>query len=560
MLGVEQLDRLWGNLIALGPKRLAALGVVGLAVFAAVGLGSYYLSRSDMETLYSGLNSQDVSRIGAALRESGMAFDVNSEGTRVMVRRGETAQARMLLAEKGLPASSNAGYELFDKLGPIGLTSFMQEVTRVRAIEGELSRTIQAMKGVKAARVHIVLPETGSFRRGRQPASASVVIRTEVAADASTARAIRHLVAAAVPGLTIDDISVLHTDGTVLASAGDGASTASSRMIELEKTISKDLGDNVRKTLTPYLGFDNFEVSVAARLNMDKRQTNETVFDPDSRVERSLRVVKETGSQQDSTSRNPVGVEQNVPDQGANGGGGDQSLRKNERREDLSNFELNSKTISTISEGYRVDALTIAVVVNRKRLLDTLGASADPETVQAQVKEVERLVATAAGVDLERGDQISVVAVEFAEDSRLSDMSASASLVGPLIGLATGLIKALTVLGLVFIVVMFGVRPLTQALLEQREDQVAGGALAANEGARDDDSLLTAKDEDPAALGQSAATAELLGIKAQREPNLIEDITNDVMRLSQRRLEQMVQLDEEQAANILKQWMRERAA
>ncbi len=560
MLGVEQLDRLWGNLLALGPKRLAALGVVGLAVFAAVGLGSYYLSRSDMETLYSGLNSQDVSRIGAALRESGIAFDVNSEGTRVMVRRGETAQARMLLAEKGLPASSNAGYELFDKLGPIGLTSFMQEVTRVRAIEGELSRTIQAMKGVKAARVHIVLPETGSFRRGRQPASASVVIRTEVAADASTARAIRHLVAAAVPGLTIDDISVLHTDGTVLASAGDGASTASSRMIELEKTISKDLGDNVRKTLTPYLGFDNFEVSVAARLNMDKRQTNETVFDPDSRVERSLRVVKETGSQQDSTSRNPVGVEQNVPDQGANGGGGDQSLRKNERREDLSNFELNSKTISTISEGYRVDALTIAVVVNRKRLLDTLGASADPETVQAQVKEVERLVATAAGVDLERGDQISVVAVEFAEDSRLSDMSASASLVGPLIGLATGLIKALTVLGLVFIVVMFGVRPLTQVLLEQREDQVAGGALAANEGARDDDSLLTAKDEDPAALGQSAATAELLGIKAQREPNLIEDITNDVMRLSQRRLEQMVQLDEEQAANILKQWMRERAA
>lgn len=560
MLGVEQLDRLWGNLLALGPKRLAALGVVGLAVFAAVGLGSYYLSRSDMETLYSGLNSQDVSRIGAALRESGIAFDVNSEGTRVMVRRGETAQARMLLAEKGLPASSNAGYELFDKLGPIGLTSFMQEVTRVRAIEGELSRTIQAMKGVKAARVHIVLPETGSFRRGRQPASASVVIRTEVAADASTARAIRHLVAAAVPGLTIDDISVLHTDGTVLASAGDGASTASSRMIELEKTISKDLGDNVRKTLTPYLGFDNFEVSVAARLNMDKRQTNETVFDPDSRVERSLRVVKETGSQQDSTSRNPVGVEQNVPDQGANGGGGDQSLRKNERREDLSNFELNSKTISTISEGYRVDALTIAVVVNRKRLLDTLGASADPETVQAQVKEVERLVATAAGVDLERGDQISVVAVEFAEDSRLSDMSASASLVGPLIGLATGLIKALTVLGLVFIVVMFGVRPLTQVLIEQREDQVAGGALAANEGARDDDSLLTAKDEDPAALGQSAATAELLGIKAQREPNLIEDITNDVMRLSQRRLEQMVQLDEEQAANILKQWMRERAA
>ncbi len=121
----------------------------------------------------------------------------------------------------------------------------------MRAIEGELARTIQAMKGVKAARVHIVLPETGSFRPGRQPASASVVIRTEMAGDSTNAQAIRHLVAAAVPGLSIDEISVLSADGTVLAAAGDGSSAASTRMVELEKTISKDLTDNVRKTLTP---------------------------------------------------------------------------------------------------------------------------------------------------------------------------------------------------------------------------------------------------------------------------------------------------------------------
>ena len=385
MFGLEQLDRLWGNLIALGTKRLLALGLVGLAVFLSVGLGSYYLSRSDYETLYSGLSAQDVSRIGAALKEAGINFDVSSEGTKVMVRREETAQARMLLAEKGLPSSANAGYELFDKLGPIGLTSFMQEVTRVRAIEGELARTIQAMKGIKAARVHIVLPETGSFRRGRQPASASVVIRTEMSADASSTQAIRFLVAAGVPGLTIDEISVLSTDGTVLAAAGDAATTASSRMVELEREVGKDASDNVRKALTPYLGLDNFEVSVAARLNIDKRQTNETNFDPDSKVERSLRVVKESGNQQDSQSRTPVGVEQNVPNQAGTGNGGDQSKRSNERREDLTNYELNSKTVSTISEGHRIEALTIAVVINRKRLLATLGATATPEAVQAQI-------------------------------------------------------------------------------------------------------------------------------------------------------------------------------
>lgn len=565
MLGLEQLEKLWSNLLALGTKRLAALGLVGAAVFASVGFGSYYLSRSDYDTLYAGLSGQDVSRIGAVLKDAGIGFDVNAEGTKVMVRREQTAEARMLLAEKGLPSSSSAGYELFDKLGPIGLTSFMQEVTRVRAIEGELARTIQAMKGIKAARVHIVLPETGSFRRGRQPATASVVIRTEMAADASTAQAIRHLVSAAVPGLTVDDISVLNTDGTVLASAGDASSSTSSRKIELEKTVSKDLGDNVRKTLAPYLGLDNFEVSVAASLNLDKRQTNETTFDPDSKVERSLRVVKESGKQENSASRSPVGVEQNVPDQGAEGSGGDQSKRTNEKREDLSNYELNTKTVSTTSEGYRIEALTIAVVLNRKRLLETLGESATPEAVQARVKEVERLAGTAAGVDTKRGDQISVVAVEFAENSQAGEGFSSASLMGPLIDLATGLIKALTVLGLVFIVVTFGLRPVTRVLLDQREEQVAGGALAsasaaAGVGAADDGSLLASSDDGDVAAIESAATAELLGIKQRREPNLIEDITGDVLRLSQKRLEQMVALDEEQAANILKQWMRERVA
>jgi len=563
MLALEQFDRLWANLLALGTKRLAALGLVGLAVFASVGFGSYYLSRSDYDTLYSGLSNQDVSRIGAVLSDAGIAFDVNAEGTKIMVRREETAQARMLLAEKGLPSNSSSGYELFDKLGPIGLTSFMQEITRGRAIEGELARTIQTMKGIKAARVHIVLPETGSFRRGRQPASASVVIHTDAAADVSKTQAIRHLVAAAVPGLAIDDISVSNADGTVLAAAGDPSSTASGRKVDLEKTVGNELSDNVRKTLTPYLGLDNFQVSIAASVNLDKRQTNETTFDPDSKVERSLRVVKESGSQQDSASKSPVGVEQNVPEEGAGGAGGDQSRKKNERREDLTNYEINSKIVSTTSEGYRIEALTIAVVINRKRLLETLGESATPEAVQGKVKEVERLVSTAAGFDANRGDKITVEAVEFVQDQRISNGFDSSGLMGPLIGLATGLIKAITVLGLVLIVIMFGLRPVTRVLLDQKEAQVAGGQLDASLTAEaDDGSLLTSNEEAEAAAlaADSAATAELLGIKAQREPNLIEDITGDVMRLSQKRLEQMVALDEEQAANILKQWMRERAA
>jgi flagellar M-ring protein FliF len=312
------------------------------------------------------------------------------------------------------------------------------------------------------------------------------------------------------------------------------------------------------------MGIENFEVSIAARVDIDKRMTNETNFDPDSKVERSLRVVKESANQQDTSSKSPVGVEQNVPDQGAGGAGGDLSKRSNEKREDLTNYELNSKTVATTSEGYRIESITVAVVLNRKRILETLGDSATPELIQTKVKEIEKTVVASAGLNTSRGDQISVTVEEFVESARAGDGFDTANLTAPLIGLATGLIKAITVLGLVFIVVTFGLRPLTRVLVDQREAQVAGGALA-TDGATgttvDDGSLLTASDDEAARLAaDSAATAELLGIKEQREPNLIADITSDVMRLSQRRLEQMVALDEEQAAMILKQWMRERAA
>jgi flagellar M-ring protein FliF len=545
MNGLEQLERLWRSFAALGGRRLAALGIIGLSVFSAVGLGSYYLSRPEFETLYTGLNPQDVSRIGAALKEAGIAFDVNSEGTKVMVRAQQTAQARMLLAEKGLPSSANAGYELFDKLGSIGLTSFMQEITRVRALEGEIARTIQAMKGVRAARVHIVLPDGGSFRRTRQPPSASVVIRTDRQDDFSSAQAIRHLVSAAIPGMSIDQVRVLTTDGTVLAAGGDMANAVPGTMVELEKTIAKELQDNVRKTLAPYLGLDNFTISVAARLNMDKRQINETSFDPESRAERSLRVVKETGNSQNSANRPAVGVEQNVPSEQTATAGGDQSKRSNERREELRNYELSSKTISTVSEGYKIENLTVAVVINRKRLMASLGESATPEAVDKQVKEIQGLVESATGIDAKRGDRVAVSAVDFVQGGALDEAVAGPGILEQLLQQTGALVKGLTILAATALLIFFGLKPALRAVLSHTPVPAvpaAGGA--------------------PQLASEGGASAELPGGSERRnlsrevEPNLIADLTSKMGRSPQKRLEQMIDYDEEQAAAILKQWMR----
>jgi flagellar M-ring protein FliF len=549
MFGLEQLERLWSSLLGLGGRRLAGLGLIGLTVFAAVAFGSYYLSRPELETLYVGLNAQDVSRIGAALKEAGITFDVNSQGNTVSVRRGQTAQARMLLAEKGLPTSANAGYELFDKMGSMGLTSFMQEITRVRALEGEIARTIQAMKGVKAARVHIVLQDAGSFRRARQPPSASVIIRTETAGDFSSGPAIRHLVAAAIPGMTIDQVSVLSTDGAILAAGGDTASATPAKMMSLERTVAKELQDNVRKTLAPYLGLDNFEISVAARLNTDKRQINETNFNPDAKAERSVRTVKETGSQQNSNAGGKtVGVEQNIPaDQAATAASGDQAKKQNERREELTNYEVSSKTIQTVSEGYKIESLTIAVVVNRKRLMASLGDGANAEALQSQLKEVERLVGSAAGVDAARGDRVTVAAVEFLPNDRLNEPLPSPGMLALLMDHTSAAIKGLTMLAITALLIWFGLRPATRALLEARPADAAP-QLPDFQTAMPDGFPQAAADPQAASVGARFGPLEV--------PNLIADLTSKMGRTPQKRLEQMIDFDEEQAASILKQWMR----
>jgi flagellar M-ring protein FliF len=354
MPGRQYAEEIWLNLQQLGYRRLAALAGIGLFVFASIGMGAFYLSRPEMSVLYGGLQREDVNRIGAALQESGVAFDVNAEGTQVLVKPSQAAQARMLLAEKGLPRSTSGGYELFDKLGSLGLTSFMQEITRVRALEGELARTIQLMRGVKAASVHLVLADKGSFRRDQQPASASVVVRTESAGAGNVAQAIRHLVASAVPGLSTDKVTVLNTDGTLLASGNEGGQAASAKLAGLQQTVNREIQDNVRKALTPYLGLENFEISVATDLNTDRKETSETVYNPDSKVERSVRVIRENDVSQNSATQEPTTVEQNLPERPVRADGGQKSNEEKQRREELTNYEISSRKTQTVSDGYAI--------------------------------------------------------------------------------------------------------------------------------------------------------------------------------------------------------------
>jgi flagellar M-ring protein FliF len=551
MNALAQAERLWTNLLALGGRRLSVLALIGLSVFAVVALSGYYLSRPVSEVLYSGLDRDDVVGIGSALREAGLPFDVSADGATVMVPVGQASLARMTLAEKGLPHSGSVGNELFDKLGSLGLTSFMQEVTRVRAMEGELARTIQMMHGVKAARVHIVMADEGSFRRERQPPSASVVIRTETADDTSTAQAIRHLVAAAVPGMKVDQVTVLNVDGLLLASGSDSMDQGPSNMLALQKSVSQEIQDSVRKTLAPYLSLRNFQISVSARLNTDKKEVNETVYNPDQRVERSVRVTKESQSSQNTTAQSPTSVERNLPQTKSAAGDSKQSSDENQKREELTNYEISSKATTTTSSGYTVDNLSVAVLVNRAALTASSGDKATPEAIDKQVKDIEQLVSSAAGLRKERGDSIKVSVVDFVDSGHDLEPVPGPSIVELLLRQSGALISAAAVVTVALMLIWFGIRPATKALLTPPATRADAINLLPSAG----QPALPSGGAMAAALPPGLAEPVL--IEPVHGGSLLEELTSRKNKAPQRQLEQLIEHDEAQAAAILKQWIRQ---
>ena len=543
----EQIQTLISNLRGFGTKRLAIMAGIAAVVMAVIGVGALYLNRPAYETLYVGLERSDVNQIGMVLGEAGIDFDVGADGTTVLVAAGATARARMLLAEKGLPTSANAGYELFDNVGSLGLTSFMQQITRVRALEGEISRTIQSISGVKAARVHIVLSERANFRREEQQPSASVVIRYSGIDAGRTAMSIRHLVAAAVPALSADRVTVLDSAGNLLASGDDPSNTSAARTLGIEQSVEAQIGDNIRRALTPYLGPDNFRASVKADINTDTRQIEETIYDPDSRVERSVQSVRNNESNAQTQASTPASVEQNLPETQAQATAGPQSSSQNDRKEEITNYEINSKRVATVSNGYSLTRMSIAVVVNRDRLTAILGKDATPEQVTARVAEIKKMVASATGFDEKRGDNIDVSSVEFIDGLDGTPVEGPSMLES--LGRYTGsLINAGAFIVVVFLVAFFGLRPMASAL-------IAGPAPTTLA----EPSFEEVQRALPTPEGEAAGAQATAALPGRGGPTPLDDLRQKLRPAPQERLARMVDLNEERTAQILRKWTAQEA-
>lgn len=554
---LNQLLQILKNVQTLGRNRLLAMAGVGVVAIALVLGAALFVNKPAQETLYVGLDKPDLNQISIALAEANIAFQVGTDGTSVTVPAGTTGKARLLLAEKGLPNSTNAGYELFDNVGSLGLTSFMQEVTRVRALEGEIGRTITSINGISSARVHIVMADVGNFRKAEQKPTASVMIRAGAETGRKAAQSIRHLVASAVPGLEVDDVTILDSTGQLLASGDDPGNSALNRNLSIVQNVQGEVESNIDKALAPFLGMDNFRSSVTAQLNTDTQQIQSTVYDPDSKVERSVRTTKEAQKSQQQQSDTAATVQQNIPQAAPTAGGaGPQNSDQTDKKDEQTNYEINSTTTATTRNSYKLEKLAVAVVVNKGRIAKMVGEPADQAKIDAYIADMTKIVSTAAGLDPKRGDIITVNAMDFLDNQLLDDTASSPGIMDMLSRNMAGIINSAAFVVVAFLIIMMGFRPLIRS--------VTGGRLAGGDAASalPEAAGLELPDFAPGGAGTGGALMDGFG------SDFGFDSTDDLLTMGEddgsfnrrvkegpeRRLSRMVEMSEERAAKILRKW------
>jgi flagellar M-ring protein FliF len=401
----------------IGVPRLIAMGVVTAGLIAFFAFIMVRVTSPTMTLLFADLTQEDSAAIVKDLERQGLTFEIRNDGASIYVPKDKVTRLRMKLAEGGMPKGGGVGYEIFDKSDALGATSFVQNINHLRALEGELARTIRAIDRVQMARVHLVLPERPLFSREKAEPSASIVLRVRGALEPQQVRAIRHLVASAVNGLKPNRVSVIDENGRLLADgakdeiAGGGAQ-ADERQIAFERRMR----DQVESIVSSIVGPGRARVQLTAEFDFNRITQTSDKFDPEGRVVRSSQTREESSQTADNregqvTVGNELPGAQQRNQNGENGGKNDQA----KKTEEIVNYEISRTTKTETIEGGRVNRISVAVLVD-----GTYGKNEKGELVYAprdkdEIDRIAALVRSAIGFDQKRGDQVEVVNLRLAE-------------------------------------------------------------------------------------------------------------------------------------------------
>jgi flagellar M-ring protein FliF len=513
------------------------------------------IAEPPMAILYSGLEPREAGAVAAKLDAINVPYEQRGDGGTILIPADQVSRIRMQLATEGLP-SAGVGYEIFDKSDTFGTSTFVQNVNRLRALEGELARTIRSIESIESARVHLVIPERQVFAQATQPPSASVVLKTRVRLGNGQVSAVQHLVAAAVAGLAPNDVAIIDERGELLAGRnGDTESDIALAQEDRASTFEDRMRQRVENIVASVVGPGKTRVQVAAEMDFNRVTETSESFDPDSRVIRSSQTVEQNSSEQGARTASAVSVGTQLPgaaqpvqtDTGPNSA--------STRNEETINYEISKSTKTLVQDAGTVKKLSVAVVVDGTYTTDANGTRTYAPRSEADMANITALVRSAVGFNETRGDQVQVTNMRFAEPEVTPGENATSE---PLLGIdsaiwlkiAEVLILSVTAL-LVFLLV---VKPMIRRLTTPPGGSVEAAGATALSGAQGATAIAqaTAVPPGPAQIGAATAQAAL-----PKRENMIDvsQIEGQVRESAVRKIGDVVQAHPEEAMAIVRTWL-----
>ena len=539
--------------------RLAAIAGVTLAAAALLFWLATQATKTPMGLLFSGLDPRDSAAVVERLDAANVPYELKGDGTTILVPQDQALKLRMTMASAGLPAGGGVGYEIFDNQDALGVTSFQQNVNRLRALEGELARTIRSLDRIEQARVHLVIPERKLFTDAAAQPTASIVIRTRGGRLApEQVQAIQNLVAGAVEGLTVQRVSVVDEKGELLAGGeGDNSTAATQSALDARKASYEErIRRQVESIVASVVGVGQTRVEVSADLDFNRRIREKTTYDPDGQVVRSTSTRSSNADATNSEGTNAVSVATNLPSEQdpAATDGQDKSREVNTQSDETTNYEISSTKETETQEGGAVKRLSVAVAVDGVWTTSSEGARTYAPRSDEDMKKIESLVRSAVGFDEKRGDALQVVNVQFAQE----DAQTLTPEEEPFLGLEKSDIMKLIELAVMIIIALLAIllvfRPLMTRLLAPiafngGTPQLAGPGMAALNapGAP----TLPAPDGSYPALPVPRGDAEKMIDIAQ--------VDGQVSASSVKKVGEIVVKHPEEAVSIMRQWLHESA-
>ena len=546
------LSKLLAFLESFGLARLGTIIGVTAGVAIALMMIMVRIGAQPYQLLYADLDYRDAQNVIAELDQAGQDYKMRETGARVsiLVPRDAVSDLRVSFAGNDIIQGSSVGYEIFDGQQPLGTTTFQQNLNRVRALEGELARTVSSIAGVRSARVHLVLPERSLFNRDQQQTTASIMVEAPRTLGAGTVAAITNMVASAVPELNASQITVLDHKGNLLAAAHNESSNAAMDAIASDRMAAAEarLQNTVSTLIGRIVGEDNVRANVAADFDISRVTETAEIVDPDSQVVLSSTLIEESAD--DARLSRGVSVANALPNATSSDNPGSSSQTR--RTEEITNYEITKTVRNAVrDEGLVLNRLTVSVAINNR----AEDGAITPFTPEA-LSRLEALVKSAVGFSAARGDQVDIVDVPFtplvAEIAQpIATPVAAPSLLSRFATLRLAELVALAMVA--FALIFFVLRPLFAGTSSNKTlpSSPRDTAHSITQPQHNNHSTLADRSDNAALAARSDAVSAL-----EQRINIAQ-VEGQVRASSIKQVQEIVKGHTDESSLILKRWIRE---